>query len=79
MSWVEILKIENKVWNGKEKQLLHFENEKKEPRYVEFNSKVVKYWQKFFKDDTFSFKKGMKINVFRVPNQKYYTIKGVQE
>lgn len=78
MSWVTILKVEIKVWNSKEKFLLHFKNEKGEPRYVEFNSKVRQYWSKYLKDDLFQFQKGMKINVFRVPNQKYYTIRGVQ-
>ena len=77
MVFVEILKVENKFWQGKEKHLLHFKNLKDEERYVEFNSKVIEYWRKFFKDDSFNFQVGMKINVFRVPNQKYYTIRGV--
>ena len=78
MAWVEIEKIEVKFWKGKEKNLIYFRSELGELRYVEFSEAVCKYWRKFFKNPQFNFKVGMLINVFRVPNQTFYTIKGVQ-
>ena len=77
MTWVEILNIESKVWNGKQKYLIHFKMEDLE-QYVEFNAKIVDYWKKFFTDDNFKFEIGMKVNVFRVPGYNFYSIKGVQ-
>lgn len=70
---VKIINVQKSITN--EYDLIYFNYFNKETEYFTIiTEKSLMYWRKKLKNQEFNFKKGMEINVFRVPNTNLFRI-----